>query len=258
MSLNDVLTIIVATAAVGASLLALWINDSVDKRSARSALTELTVRVNQKAAVYERIRNADKQYKALLELTVLLRQADELVDRLGRHFPESVGITLAQALELLGNSWWADRYWALAATTPDPYFRVYTVSYWANALWARGEHEAAWAKMDEVPALLKDRSPYGRLVRGDNYLAMGKLVASEPPDDARPASHWFNLARQEYDGLSAQQLGSGRTLPEETLTSLAGQTGEDTEPATAGTVPPGDTSGRVAEAANDSPQDDGQ
>ena len=203
MSFNDVVTAIIAAAAVGASLLALWINNSVDKRAARSALTDLTVRVNQKSAAYERILDESRKYKAGLELEVLLRHADELVARLGRKFPESVGITLAQALELVGDSWWADRYWELAATTKDHYFRAYTISYWANALWSRGDHDAAWAKMDELPAVLTEKTTYARIVRGDSYLAMGKLVAATPRR-AQLASYWFGLAGKEYDEVPDQ------------------------------------------------------
>ena len=52
MSLNDLVTAILALAAVLVPFAALIISDAVDKRASRSTLTDLAVKINQKAAAY--------------------------------------------------------------------------------------------------------------------------------------------------------------------------------------------------------------
>jgi hypothetical protein len=212
MSTNDVLTLIVAAAAVGASVVAILINNSVNKRAARSALTELTIRVSKKVADYQQLdENADK-YLPSLELQVMIRQADDLVDQLGRRFPESIGITLAQALELVAADWWADRYWQMASTTKDRYFRAYTVSYWAIAIWRRGQRLPGWDMTETALAGLTEQSPEAHIVRGDICLLMGNWVKTDGLDEAHPASYWFEKADNEYKAIPVTDLRRGWSL----------------------------------------------
>ncbi|MGD0982802.1 MAG: hypothetical protein ABSA65_03175 [Acidimicrobiales bacterium] len=208
MTLNDALTLVIAAAAVVASGLAIWISRGVDKRAARSALTELTVRVNDAELTFtqgpqdqNRFLGDQKHYLDSLKLEVLIRQADELKKRLGRGFPEWVGITLAQALEALALYWWADAYWETAAKTKDPYFRAWTISIWALALWSRGDRVRAWDMTIQSLEGLNKKDANTYYQRGDICITFAKYVENDPLDEDHPASYWFDQAEKEFSQI---------------------------------------------------------
>lgn len=141
LSLNDIITAAIAVAAVAVPAVGVYVTVNANRRAARSALTDLTMRIGSKAddiaKEQDRIaRHQGKEERAFelsIELEVLVRQADDLVHQLRSKFPEAVGITIAQALELVSDYWYADRYWALACATSDPILKARTVSYWGYA-----------------------------------------------------------------------------------------------------------------------------
>jgi hypothetical protein len=215
MSTNDILTAVLAVAAlaaVAATLLGFRISNGIDRRAARSALTELTIQVSTKAAKYAKLTDGDAKYLRALELEVLLREADGLADRLGNRFPESVGITLAQALEEMVDYWWADRYWEKAATTDDLCFRAQTISYWAIAVWKRGERQRAWIMTTQALESLAEQSSNAHIVRGSICVGFASWVKAAETDKlkglndtqiAHGASYWFSLAEEEFQQIPA-------------------------------------------------------
>ena len=152
LSLNDVITAAIAVAAVTVPAVAVYITVNSNQRAARSALTELTLKIAEKAKKYGPIedKSSSEAYDLYLDIIVLARQADDLVRQLRSKFPESVGITIAQALELVNEWWYADHYWGLACETADPLFRARTTSFWAFALFTRGELERGRAKAEQA------------------------------------------------------------------------------------------------------------
>lgn len=192
MSANDVVTAILAFGAIAVSVVALVINSIAGRRAARSALTDLTLKVGKKAAAFRQLQDGDDKYYPSQEIEVLIRQADYLIEQQlrGKSFPESIAVTLAQVLEWLNDPWWADKYWAKAATVQDPYFRATTLGYWGLALWDRGEHKRGDEKTREAVAALTLQSTEAYIVRGDICLHMASCD---------PA--WFARARQEYQRI---------------------------------------------------------
>ena len=117
MSVNNVVTAMLALGAIVVSVVALWINRQVDRRATRSALTDLALRVSEQVAAYEKLSPQSEQesFRRKLDIEVLIRQADSLMQQLGTLRPDSVAVSLAQALESVQDFWWADIYWGQAA-----------------------------------------------------------------------------------------------------------------------------------------------
>ncbi len=113
---------------------------------------------------------------------VLAREADDLVRQLRSKFPESVAITIAQALELVTEWWYADRYWTLACETLDPIFRARTTSFWGFALFNRGEYDRGRATAESAARGLVLAGPEAAIVRGEIYRFMGPQVDTELRD----------------------------------------------------------------------------
>jgi hypothetical protein len=220
MSLNDLVTAIVALTAVLVPFAALVISDAVDKRAARSTLTDLAVKINKKAAAYDKLfaatqsaqaaadrvqnKGNDDLYTRVKELEMLVSQADFLVNRLkpgvitrwipqlGRRprYPSSVAITLAQALESAEDPWWADRYWRMGIETHDPHERAWAYTYWAVALCGRYEYKCARKKVAEGLEGFTSQTADACIFRGDIY-------ATIIPFDS-DNSEWSADALREY------------------------------------------------------------
>jgi hypothetical protein len=219
-SVNDILTIVVALAAVAVSAVALLISNAVDKRTTRSALTDLAVKIGKKAAAYEQQgteieadrtngqfvqSKADDHFVRMKEIEMLAGQADFLVDRiepglfarripaLARkpRYPASVAITFAQALEAVQDSWWADRYWNKGLKTDDEHFRAWTYTYWGIALCDRGEHQRGRRMTYAGYDVITSQEAAGRIFRGD-------LCAEMIDHDSDRAGCWRHAALAEY------------------------------------------------------------
>jgi hypothetical protein len=220
MSVNDILTIIVALAAVAVSVVALVISNAVDKRTTRSALTDLAVKINQKAVAYQEQENeieADKakghyvrskeddHFVRMKEIEMLVGQADFLVYRIKPGFfarripqlarrpryPMSVAVTFAQALEAVNDPWWADRYWDISVQTDDEHFRALTYKYWGMALCVRGEYRRGRRKVYEGYGVVTSQAATECVFRGDICAAMIDF-------DTDRAECWRYAALEEY------------------------------------------------------------
>jgi hypothetical protein len=223
MSLNDIVTAIVALAAVLVPFAALVISGAVDKRAARSRLTDLAVKINQKAAAYDKLfaateptraaadrvqkKGNDDLYTRVKELEMLVSQAEFLVNRLkpgvitrwipqlGRRprYPSSVAITLAQALESAEDPWWADRYWRMAIETRDLHERAWAYTYWAVALCGRNEYKCAREKVAKGLEGFTSQTADACIFRGDIYAT---IIPFDPDN-----SEWSIDALREYHAI---------------------------------------------------------
>jgi hypothetical protein len=223
MSLNDLVTAILALAAVLVPFAALIISDAVDKRAARSTLTDLAVKINQKAAAYDKLmattestkaaedyartKGTDDLYTRVKELEMLAGQADFLINRLrpgkitrwipllGRRprYPWSITITLAQALESAADPWWADRYWRMGTESRDPHERAWASAYWAMALCNRLEYKQARDKVTDGLKGFTSRETGACIFRGDVYAA---IIPFDPNN-----SEWRTDALREYGNV---------------------------------------------------------
>lgn len=206
MSTNDVVTALLALGAIAVSVVALVINAIAGRRAARSALTDLALKIGKEASVYRDIPNEDEgKFAKCQEIEVLVRQADYLVDQLHGRFPEAIGITLAQTLGLLSDYSWADQYWEMASRTKDEFFRAETVSYWGYDLWARGEFKRSRKKIEEAAGVLTAGSTNAHITRGEIYRTMGER-------DTELAPEWFAKARSEYEAIPPDDGRHGRCL----------------------------------------------
>lgn len=223
MSVNDLVTAILALGAVLVSIVALIISDAVDKRATRNTLTDLAVKINQKAAAYDKLLNetgsakatadyartkgSDDLYTRVKELEMLAGQADFLISRLGPgvvsrwipslahrpRYPWSVTITIAQALESAQDPWWADRYWELGVKTRDQYVRAWTYIYWGMALCVRLEYSRAREKVTEGLNGFIAPGPDACIFRGDLYAA---IIPFDPG-----YGKWTTNALREYGAV---------------------------------------------------------
>jgi hypothetical protein len=231
VSLNDLVTAILALAAVLVPFAALIISGAVDKRAARTTLADLAVKINKKSAAYDKLiaetasakaaeeyartKGGNDLYVRVKELEMLADKAGFLIDRLkpgmvtrwvtplGRRprYPWSVTITLAQALESAEDPWWADRYWKLSVETRDPHVRAWAYAYWAMALCNRLEYRSAHDKVAEGLKGFTSQEPDECIFRGDIYAA----VIPFHPDNGE----WAADALREYGNvLSTEELYS--------------------------------------------------
>jgi len=271
MSANDTLTLVLALAAVIVSIVALIINNSVDKRAARVALTDLAVEVSKKATKFKKLYDAEyaeqpaataappgqeppaqpppaqqpagqeppaqpppaqqpaaqepagqepagdtagqeiDSFPASQRVTALVGQADFLVDRLkpGRlalmipflarkpRFPEPVAITLAEALELTHDYWWADRYWAIASSTGNRFLQARTISWWGMALCGRYEYQRGRGKVAEAFKVLDTGLTDPHDV-ADACILKGEICDRMAGWDTDMADKWKSDARRYY------------------------------------------------------------
>jgi hypothetical protein len=197
VSVNDIVTWVLGAGAVVVSIVALLINNVVDKRATREALKNLVMQVSEQCIKYQTLSLDDRmRFRLSLEIQILVRQADYLMARLGTQFSESCAVTLAQALELIQEFWWADTYWRKATATKDRYFRAKTFSYWGLALLARGEWVHGGELTEEAVGLLSPPSTDDYIVRGDIYRAMAQW------DNPR-TDYWLTKAQEQYQGIPA-------------------------------------------------------
>jgi hypothetical protein len=195
MSTNDIVTATLVGAGIIVSIVALMINNGVDKRSIRNTLKDLAVQVNEQAAKYQLHKENDtEQFRLSLGIQVLVRQADFLMGRLRSRFSEPIAVTLAEALELIKEFWWADTYWRKATATKDRYVRATTLSYWGLALLGRGEWVHAGELAEEAVQTLQSQSTDDYIVRGDIYRAMGKW-------DHPRMDYWLTKAHKQYEKI---------------------------------------------------------
>jgi len=223
MSLNDLVTAVLALAAILVPFAALIISDAVDKRATRSTLTDLAVKINQKAAAYDKLvtttesakvaedyartKGSSDLYTRVKELEMFAGQADFLINRLrpgavtrwipllGRRprYPWSITITLAQALESAQDPWWADRYWRMSIETHDPHERAWAYTYWAMALCNRLEYKCARDKVIDGLRGFTSREADACIFRGDAYAA---LIPFDPDN-----SEWSTDALREFGSI---------------------------------------------------------
>jgi hypothetical protein len=195
VSASDIVSAALVAAGVMVSLVALIINNAVNKRAIRDALKDLAVKVNKRAAKYQSgNRNDAEQFRLSLEIQVLVRQADFLMDRLHSGFSEPVAVTLAEALELIREFWWADIYWRKATATKGLYVRAKTFSYWGLALLGRGEWVHAGELIDQAVKAIPPQSVDDYIVRGDIYRSMAKW--DHPRTDS-----WLIKAQEQYQNI---------------------------------------------------------
>jgi hypothetical protein len=196
VSANDIVSAALVLAGLIISAVALTINYSVDKRAITNSLKDLAVKVNKRAAKYQAHDTNDvEQFRLSLEIQVLVRQADDLMARLHSKFSEPVAVTLAEALELIREFWWADIYWRKATTTTkDPYVRAKMFSYWGLALLGRGEWVHAGQLTEEAVNTISPQSADEYIVRGDIYRAMAKW--DHPRTDS-----WLTKAETQYQSI---------------------------------------------------------
>jgi hypothetical protein len=220
MSVNDILTLVIALAAVAVSVVALVISNAVDKRATRSALTDLAVKAGKKTKLYQeqqdeieagKVQEEDVSRKRndlfvrMKEIETLVGQADFLVYRLKPgifarriprlahrpQYPASVAVTFAQALEAVSDPWWADRYWDIAVQTDDEHFRALTYKYWAMALCVRSERQRGRRKAYEAYSVIQSQAAAECIFRGDMCAAMIDF-------DMERAECWRYVALEEY------------------------------------------------------------
>jgi hypothetical protein len=240
LSLNDVVTAAIALAAVAVPLVALYIGAAASRRAARSSLTELTLRIGEKAAKFD--ADAPTAFALYTDIWVMAREADDIRTQLRNKFPESVGVKIAQALEL-GNDWtYADRYWELASQTADPMFRARTMSFWALALFTRGDQERGRSMTKAAVEGLTLTSVDAAVFRGDTYRYMGER-------DPEHALRWFTMAKERFEAIPASDgrlqwgfgwlLGSVRTVIEAKKAAVDGaETPPEEVTAAAAAIPP--------------------
>jgi pentapeptide repeat protein len=201
MSTNDVLTLVIAALAVGVPAVAIMVSNNVDRRSARATLTDMTLRISQYTAKYEKLAEPAK-WEPAQELETLVRQAEYLMGRLTVHFPRrkalfpesSVAATLAWALDQVNDFWWADKHWRTATNTTDSFLRATACSYWGQALCRRTDFRQArtvvTGALEQLPAMDADAC----IVNGDICLAMAQR-------DQAWAAEWVAKARNAYGGM---------------------------------------------------------
>jgi len=81
VSADDVLTLLIAVAAVAVPLAAIFVGTQLDLRSARAALTDLTLQISQQSAKYD-ATPADKTFDLSREIETLVLQAEFVAHRL--------------------------------------------------------------------------------------------------------------------------------------------------------------------------------
>ncbi len=80
MSVNEIVTAVLALAAIAVPVVALVISSLAGRRAARSALTDLTLKVSDKATAYKALDEDDDKYTPGQELEMLIHQADYLIE----------------------------------------------------------------------------------------------------------------------------------------------------------------------------------
>ncbi len=202
MSANDVLTLVIAVAAVAVPLAALLISNRVDQRASRSALTDLALKISDRTTAYDDLP-AGKRFPPSREIEMLVLQAEYLMQRLTTRarkralFPESaVATTMAMALDKVNDFWWSDQYWPKAAATADAYFHALICSYWGEALIRRGAvtegRKVVRGALDALPSATADTC----IVKGDICLGLTEWDNDE-------AGAWVASARAEYESIPA-------------------------------------------------------
>jgi hypothetical protein len=195
VSANDIVSAALVAAGVIVSVVALIINNAVDKRAITNTLKDLAVKVNKRAAKYQlRDTNDAEQFRLSLEIQVLVQQADYLMDRLHSKFSHPVAVTLAEALELIREFWWADIYWHKATTAKNRYVRAKTFSYWGLAMLGRGEWVHASELIEKAVKTISPQSADDYIVKGDIYRAMAKW-------DHPRMNSWLIKAQTEYQNI---------------------------------------------------------
>ena len=198
MSVNDVLTLIVAVAAVAVPFAAVIISNHVDQRSTRSTLSDLTMQISKSTAAYDDLA-ADKSFIASREIETLVLQAEFLMRRLtirGRAlYPQSsVAATLAMALHKVHDYRWSDRYWSIAAGSAEDDFKVKVSSYWGAALIERRQETKGRAVVDKALDELPSDDGDSCIVKADACLTMAEW-------DKQHAAGWLNKARLAYEDI---------------------------------------------------------
>jgi Pentapeptide repeats (8 copies) len=199
VSANDVLTLIVAIAAVAVPLAALFISNHVDERAARSALSDLTLTISQKITAYDEL-DVTSKFAPSREVEMLVLQAEYLIQRLTTRrrilYPQSsVATTLAMALDKVNDFSWSDKYWPVALEAAEDHFKPITSGYWGAALCRRGALTQGRAVVDrclESMSSLKD--PDSCIVNADTCLTMAQW-------DKTQAAGWLNRAKEAYASI---------------------------------------------------------
>jgi Pentapeptide repeats (8 copies) len=198
VSADDVLTLLIAAAAVAVPLAAIFVGSQLDLRSARATLTNLTLQISQQTAIYD-ATPPDKTFDLCREIETLVLQAEFVAHRLRPRWywvqalfqQSSVEVTLAMALEKVGDFWWADRHWDAAVKAADDHFKVVASSYWGAALCARGELGKGRSVVRAALASLPSDDGNNCLVKANACLIMATW-------DRECAVRWLDDAGQAY------------------------------------------------------------
>jgi Pentapeptide repeats (8 copies) len=198
VSTDDVLTLLIAAAAVAVPLAAIVVGAQLDLRAARATLTELTLQVSRQTAKYD-AAPADTMFDLCREIETLILQAEFVAHRLRPRWyraralfqQSSVEVTLAMALDKVGDFWWADRHWDAAVKAADEHFKVVASSYWGAALCDRGELRQGRSVVRAALASLPSDDGNNCLVKANACL----VIASW---DRECAVQWLDDAGQEY------------------------------------------------------------
>lgn len=198
VSINDVLTLIVAAAAVAVPFAAILISNHVDRRATRSALTDLTLKISQQTSAYDALA-ADKKFAPNREIEMLVLQAEFLMKRLasrrGVLYPQSsVAATMAMALDKVNDFWWSDKYWPVAVEAAEDHFKVITSGYWAAALCRRGALTAGRTVANNALKKLPTDDTDSCIVKADACLTMAQ-------SDQKQAVNWLDRAKQAYKSI---------------------------------------------------------
>jgi len=198
VSVNDVLTLVVAAAAVAVPLAAVFISNHVDERATRSTLTDLTLKISKRTAAYDDLA-VDKRFAPGREIETLVLQAEFLMRRLTARrrvlYPQSsVATTLAMALDKVNDFWWSDNYLPIAVEAAEGHFKVLTCSYWGAALCRRG----AFTKgRDIVNNALKELSSDD----ADTWIVKADACLNMAQWDNDQAANWLDRAKQAYKSI---------------------------------------------------------
>jgi hypothetical protein len=198
VSVNDVLTLIVAVAAVAVPFAVVLINNRVDERSTRSALSDLTLKISERTAAYDDLA-ADKKFPPSREIETLVLQAEFMMRRLAsrgrpRYPQSSVAATLAMALHKVNDFRWSDTYWSMAAASAEGEFKVKVSSYWGAALIERRQESKGRAVVDEALDELPSDDGDSCIVKADACLTMAEW-------DKKQAADWLDRARLAYQSI---------------------------------------------------------
>jgi len=198
VSVNDVLTLLIAAAAVAVPFAVVLINNRADERTTRSALSDLTLKISERTAAFDDLA-ADKRFMPSREIETLVLQAEFMMRGLtirgrARYPQSSVATTVAMALDKVNDFRWSDHYWSIAAESAEGDFKVIVSSYWGAALCFRGQATTGRAVVNKALDELSPDDGDSEIVKADACLTMAQW-------DKKQAVDWLDRARLAYESI---------------------------------------------------------